>query len=290
MDSRILICTDLDRTLLPNGLEKESPNARNYFSKYVSRPEVTLAYVTGRHRALVEKAMKDYSLPQPDYVLGDVGSTIYTMTQEASGNKRSWLQWEDEIASDWAGLSHRDLKNCFDDFSVLRLQEPEKQNTYKLSYYLPMDADPQNLISLMRERLEAREVKASFVHSIDVLAKVALLDVLPESATKVHAIRFLMRHLNFSIENTVFSGDSGNDLEVLSSPIQAVLVANSTAEIRDKALALSAQKGNAEALYLAQGGFMGMNGNYSAGILEGIAYFLPQTKPWLGLEKKGNLG
>jgi hypothetical protein len=26
---------------------------------------------------------------------------------------------------------------------------------------------------------------------------------------------------------------------------------------------------------------MGMNGNYSAGILEGIAHFLPQTRAWL---------
>ena len=35
------------------------------------------------------------------------------------------------------------------------------------------------------------------------------------------------------------------------------------------------------AFYLAQGGFLGMNGNYSAGILEGVAYYLPDTQHWM---------
>jgi hypothetical protein len=29
---------------------------------------------------------------------------------------------------------------------------------------------------------------------------------------------------------------------------------------------------------------MGMNGNYSAGILEGVAHFLPQSRPWMAEE------
>ena len=32
------------------------------------------------------------------------------------------------------------------------------------------------------------------------------------------------------------------------------------------------------AFYLAQGGFLGMNGNYSAGILEGVAHYHPDTR------------
>jgi hypothetical protein len=35
------------------------------------------------------------------------------------------------------------------------------------------------------------------------------------------------------------------------------------------------------AFYQAQGGFLGMNGNYSAGILEGIAHYHPDTLPWM---------
>jgi hypothetical protein len=34
--------------------------------------------------------------------------------------------------------------------------------------------------------------------------------------------------------------------------------------------------GNAPALYLARGGVLAMNGNYSADILEGVAHFHPE--------------
>ncbi len=65
MPDRLLICTDLDRTLIPNGPQPESPGARRRFAILAERPEVTLAYVSGRHRALVEDAITTYRLPTP---------------------------------------------------------------------------------------------------------------------------------------------------------------------------------------------------------------------------------
>jgi len=32
---------------------------------------------------------------------------------------------------------------------------------------------------------------------------------------------------------------------------------------------------------VATGGYLGMNGNYSAGIIEGIAHFWPEIDAWL---------
>ena len=43
MSQRLLICTDLDRTLIPNGPQSESPSARESFSRLTQRAEVTLA-------------------------------------------------------------------------------------------------------------------------------------------------------------------------------------------------------------------------------------------------------
>ena len=53
---RLLLCTDLDRTLIPNGDQPESDHAREYFKKLSEHSEVTLVYVTGRHQQLVEQA------------------------------------------------------------------------------------------------------------------------------------------------------------------------------------------------------------------------------------------
>ncbi|MEW8195992.1 MAG: haloacid dehalogenase, partial [Candidatus Thiodiazotropha sp.] len=63
---------------------------------------------------------------------------------------------------------------------------------------------------------------------------------------------------------------------VLISPIPAVLVANAQPEVRQKAQQLVDENGNGDSLYMAKGGFMAMNGNYSAGILEGAAHYHAQ--------------
>jgi HAD superfamily hydrolase (TIGR01484 family) len=273
MSQQLLLCTDLDRTLLPNGPQPESPMARMHFADLALQPGVTLAYVTGRHRALVEQAIRFFQLPQPDFVIGDVGSTIYELKD---GVWQHWGKWEAKIASDWAGRSREDLKMLFTGLSGLRLQETVKQGRHKLSYYIPIDINHEALISSMYSRLSDAGIKAVLISSIDEPSGVGLLDVLPACATKRHAIDFLMEERGFTLKNTVFAGDSGNDLAVLTSPIQAVLVANATDEIRCSAQQQANVSGHSAALYLAKGGFLEMNGNYSAGILEGVVHYLPE--------------
>jgi hypothetical protein len=64
---------------------------------------------------------------------------------------------------------------------------------------------------------------------------------------------------------------------MLTGPLQAVLVANATADVRADAAALAAAAGTQDLLYQATGDFHGMNGYYAAGILEGVAHYLPET-------------
>lgn len=278
MLERLLICTDLDRTLLPNGRQPESPCARERFARLAARPEVTLAYVSGRHRALVEEAIREFALPLPDWVIGDVGTTIY---QVQKGIWRHWPEWEQDIGADWRGLEAKDLRPLFADLPDLRLQEEAKQNRYKLSYYLPPQIDAAALRREMARRLCARNLTAGLIYSVDEQAGTGLLDVLPERATKLHAVEFLMRHQAFTLADTVYAGDSGNDLPVIASPVRSVLVANAADDVAEEAERLAAKQGSAQALYLARGGFLGMNGNYSAGILEGVAHYHPGAVLWM---------
>ncbi len=279
--TRILLCTDLDRTLLPNGDPPESPGARERFRRVAAHDGLRLAYVSGRHRALVEEAIRDFGLPEPDYVIGDVGTTIYEV---ADGEWRAWPAWRNEIAPDWGGMCHGDLVELLADFDELEQQEAAKQNTFKLSYYAPEDIDHHALLQRIQSRLIGHGVKASLIWSIDDMAHVGLLDVLPERATKLHAIEFLTRYKGFDFDHLVFAGDSGNDLPVLSSRLHSVLVANARESVRREALEQSRVNGTTESLYLARGDFLGMNGNYAAGILEGLAHFHPETGEWMGEE------
>jgi len=280
MPGPLLICTDLDRTLIPNGPQAESPGARRHFGALAASEKTTLAYVTGRHRSLVEEAMTTFRLPVPDYVIADVGTNIYRV-----GPGHEWLadtDWSEEIGQDWAGRSYLDLAGLLGDLRALRMQERVKQNRHKLSYYLPLYQDIDALAAAIHQRLDPLGVRLRLVWSVDDATDIGLLDILPARASKRHAIEALMRKLGFGLENTVFCGDSGNDMEVLISPIPAVLVANTRPDVKRLARELASEAGTLESLYAAQGDFYGMNGNYGAGMLEGIAHYHPHAVEWMG--------
>lgn len=275
---RLLVCTDLDRTLVPNGFEPESPDARLWFNKLAALPEITLAYVTGRDQKLVRDAIDEYSLPLPDFVLGDVGSSISICKQH------EWYpmpDWHAHIARDWGGYTHSDLVALLTGYPEIQLQEASKQNTYKVSYYASIHTDHKKLLTRLQSQLREQHIKASLIWSLDEPAGRGLLDILPACATKRHAIEFLMEKQGYGIDNTVFSGDSGNDLPVLISPIHSVLVHNAGNDVKREGQRMAKTAGTEKALYLAHGGFKGMNGNYAAGILEGVAHYHPEIKALL---------
>ncbi|MDD2881995.1 MAG: HAD-IIB family hydrolase [Rhodoferax sp.] len=270
---RLLVCTDLDRTLIPNGAQPASHGALALFRQLVRRDDVALAYVSGRHRALIEQAMVEFDLPTPDFAIADVGSTIYRVTPAGWEPNDAWRA---HIAPDWQDLTHDDLCRVLGVFPALHLQPLEKQNLHKLSYHVALAEDFQSLIREVDARLKQVHIKANLIWSIDEPAQLGLLDVLPASANKLHAIRFLMKQTGYTDHQTLFAGDSGNDLDVLLSGIPAVLVANADAQVKSWVAAA-----NPDTLYVAQGGYLGMNGNYSAGILEGVAHYHPDLGAWL---------
>ena len=271
MSARLLLCTDMDRTVIPNGMQAEHPNARRRFRKFCQTENVCLVYVTGRHRQLVEKAIRPYSLPQPDHIISDVGTKIFQYKDKRWQEVKSWC---DEIAKDWNGQSHSDLKALLSDIKDLQLQEFSKQNTHKLSFYLPLYLNKDEVIAQVHNHLQKNGINASVMWSIDELTNVGLLDVLPEHATKLHAIEFLQSRLGYQDTEVVFAGDSGNDMPVLASPIQSVVVNNASDEIKAMAQQLVAENGHPQSLYIAvDPGPLGMNGNYSAGVLQGVWHY-----------------
>lgn len=280
MIEKLLICTDLDRTLIPNGSQPESDGARQHFTTLVNRAEITLTYVSGRHQSLIKKAIQQYQLPLPDFVVGDVGTSLYHIDTERCWQRQT--SWENNFSSDWANLHHSDLEKLLQGIQYLTCQEKTKQSPFKLSYYVPIQADRNALSDQIHERLSTTDAQFRLIWSSDEPNDIGLLDILPQGASKFHAVEALMREHGFDRSNTLFCGDSGNDIEVMASPISSVLVANSPEEIQLLARRLSNDNNVSEQLYIAQGDFMGMNGNYAAGMLEGIAYYHPDTVNWMG--------
>lgn len=279
MSRRLLLCTDLDRTLLPNGAAPEAPGVRDSFKRFVARDEVRLAYVSGRDRQRVEQAIREYELPSPDFVIADVGTTIYDV---AAGDR--WIRnhrWEGEIGQDWADDGYDRLSKALRNDERLELQEASRQNRFKLSFYVDSRAEEDRLLTDIEARLAPLDMPCTLVYSFDEPRQVGLLDVLPEKASKLHSIMFVMRESGFGESETVFCGDSGNDLSVLTSRIPGVLVANAADDVKRRAIRMAESNGMSQYLYTARGSFLGMNGNYAAGVLEGVCHFHPDAASWL---------
>ena len=80
--NKILLCSDLDRTLIPNGSQPETPGAHEMLHCLASHPDIILAYVSDRSKALLQESIRQYDLPIPTYAIGDVGTTVYEIDQD----------------------------------------------------------------------------------------------------------------------------------------------------------------------------------------------------------------
>lgn len=274
---RLLLCTDLDRTLLPNGTQPESAGARETFSRLVAHPAVRLVYVTGRDPGLVEEAIATWCVPVPDLLVADVGTTI---ASPGPGRWDRWSDWDNLLATDWADQSPEDLRHLIADIAGLSPQEPSRQTDFKLSWFTPRGPEGRRVEETVRTRLASVGVRANVIWSEDETTAQGLLDVLPLSATKRRALEFVIARWSFRPDEVVFAGDSGNDLDVLASVIPAVLVANADSTVREEARRIAIGDQLGDRLYLAAGGALGMNGNYAAGIIEGVLHYHPE---WAGV-------
>lgn len=240
-----------------------------YFEQLVQKEQLILSYVTGRHRDSIEQAIAEYHLPLPNYVIADVGTTIY---QIDSNGWHRWESWSNHLKQEWASIDRCELIECLIRVPEVSLQETEKQTEFKLSFYVPMHCDPRPTSEDLESVLKRLRVRANLIWSVDEITNVRLLDVIPAVANKLHAIRYLMLKHNFSLPNTLFAGDSGNDIDVLESDIPSVLVANASSEMKSWASRLKS-----DSLYVAKGGQLDLNGNYCAGIVEGIIHYWPDV-------------
>ena len=148
-------------------------------------------------------------------------------------------------------------------------------------------------IKAARKRIDALLVEhgifTSIIWSRDEAVHCGLLDILPQRANKLQAIRFLMEEEKIPETTTAFAGDSGNDLDALTSGLQAILVKNSADDVQKTARKELEEKGLTGCLYIARGDLHGLNGNYAAGVLEGLSISFRKLKNGCFMRIKGYL-
>lgn len=281
---RLFICSDLDRTIIPNGPQQESGEARPILRGIVSQLKPLLSYVSGRDLKRILNAISEFDLPMPDFIVADVGTTIYHFREQ------QWQpleQWQERLADDWGGQSADAIKPTIANPEPLSAQPDDQQGPFKLSYEVSPSHKMMDPLREIERRLDAvstdgttqgRDIRYQIISSVDETCDQGLVDIIPASAGKLGALRFLSEYLQLDRERVYFCGDSGNDRDVLLSEFNACLVGNATDEFRQQLREAVAEHGSSKTLYFANGrAHPALDGNYSAGLVEGLVHFYPDV-------------
>jgi hypothetical protein len=208
-------------------------------------------------------------------------TTSSAMSAPASTRPRRHLaaqqDWQHVIAASWGGRDGPALNALIADIDGLLLQEPSKQGPCKLSYYTPEDWDRPTRLAEIEARFERARHRREPGLEPGRARRHRPAGRAAGGGEQAHGRAMADPTRGLGRARTVCAGDSGNDLAMLTGPINAVLVANATADVRADAAGLAEAAGLCGPALPGQGDFHGMNGCYAAGILEGLAHYLPET-------------
>jgi len=262
-DVQPVLASDLDGTLIPLPENEQNQLDLKQLKQALQEQGIAVAFVTGRHFELVTEAIEQSELPNPDWVICDVGTTI--MRRDSGGAFQTLQPYADHQSRIIARLSLVELEQLLRPSEELRLQEGEKQGRFKLSYYA--DADRlDELVSQVRQRCDQHHAPYSIISSVDPFNGDGLIDLLPSGVSKAYALQWWCEHTGRDPQSIVFAGDSGNDLAAMTAGYRTIIVGNADSAVAAQAEAAHRAAGWTDRLFLAQQ-------PATSGVLEGCRYW-----------------
>jgi len=257
-----LFASDIDNTLIPQ-TEKINKKSLKILSKKLSQRDIKIVYVSGRYFESVLEKQESEFLPMPDFILSHVGTVLHKRKNKKWIKDRSYSNF---ISKSWKGKSQPYIRKILKDIKELEEQESEAQSKFKQSYYLNLKYNKKKVLEKIRKKLNEKNMNSRIVYSVDKIKKIGLVDILPLRAGKQGAILFLTKKLKISLDQVLYAGDSGNDLDALTMGCNAVLVGNARKEIK-KLLSEEAElKKISDNIYISKK-------KYIEGILDGAKHF-----------------
>lgn len=231
----MLLATDLDGTFLAGDPE----DRLSLYQTIAAHPEIKLAYVTGRSLEAVLPLLADPTLPQPDYIIADVGATL------VHGDSLQPIQpLQSVVDARWPGETQ--VASVIEPFGLERQDVPQAR---RCSYFCTPEqaANP-----ALREI--ADELGCDLLYSAELY-----LDFLPKGVNKGSSLQALADWLELSHDQVLAAGDTLNDLSMLSASFHGVCVGQSETAL------LEATANHSRTLHASRPG--------CGGILEAFAHF-----------------
>lgn len=262
-DRRRVLATDLDGTFIPLEGDAQNRSDLRTLTEHLAHHHITLTYVTGRHFESVAGAIEQFQLPQPNWIICDVGTSIFERTE--SGVFAAVEAYQQHQMRIIAARPIATLRERLEPIEGLRLQENEKQGRFKLSYYADAAELDRHVHRIQRE-LDNISAPYSIIQSVDPFNGDGLIDLVPASVSKAYALEWWVGYTKLGPDAIVFAGDSGNDLAALTAGHRAIMVANTDPVVVQRAYNEHREAGWKNRLFLARG-------NATSGVLEGCRWF-----------------
>ncbi len=199
------LVTDLDGTFAHG----EAETRDRLVAALRTRSDVRLIYATGRSPAGTTRLMKRLGLPEPDLLIGDVGSSVL------KGTAQRIAELESHIAERWPG---GDILRARLD-GTKGISEVEVGSPHRLVYLVEAPADMPLALRRVRRRLR------DFAVDIGDSAGIGI-DVLPAGVNKGATLLRVLDWLDEPDDRVVVAGDAMNDLPLFQTGLRAVLVGN----------------------------------------------------------------
>ena len=260
-----ILATDLDGTLIPSepmNLKSPETRALQHLGERAKSGELEIIFVTGRHFESVIHAIQSIQLPTPQWIICDVGSSIYHFNGIEYGLVDCYRNHLHDITCNQppSALSH-----MFEGLLSMQLQEAEKQSINKLSYYCEA-TDVEGCVESIDAILRSNKLPHSVIHSLDPFSGDGLIDIMPRGVNKAYALHWWSEWKGIDHDRIVFAGDSGNDFDALTSRYRGIVVGNAETGLVSRILEHHRIGNTSDRIYLAQSAF-------TAGVLEGCLHF-----------------
>jgi sucrose-6F-phosphate phosphohydrolase len=258
-----LLASDMDGTVIPLDDQPQRENEIASFAKaFRMQKELALAYATGRDLQRVLKGIAQWKLPTPDWLICDVGTSLYH-SNDKNGDWILSAAYRAEMIARFGGHTAADVARTLKGYPE---QDASRQTEFKHSYVFQVEDNPEQLLPEIDGKLQAAGIHAELVYSVDVYTGEAFLDVLPAGVAKDYAVHFLRNQLELDTDHVVYAGDSGNDEHAFKSGLQGIVVSNADPKLIAELKAWANTDAKRDRLFFASKPFI-------AGVHEGCLHF-----------------
>lgn len=208
----LLFSTDIDGTIFDGPVTAEI--FASFWKSLEALPEPPkLAYNSGRSLEDVQGLLGETTLPQPDFIIGGVGTEIYDHR-----NSRLLTEWHDVLSGAWSFEKIDSILRS--EVPDIEAQPDECQNPFKCSWFWHNKSDQD--IDRLRQLITGAGLEAQIVYSSG-----RDLDLLPHAANKGNALKWLAESQDVPLNRVAVAGDSGNDSSMfLVEGVYGVVVSN----------------------------------------------------------------